>query len=135
MLLSEGEKEPSMLEDIQNCAEVPEWRDNKSDIVRDTFQFFVEGGGVFDMLDRVRAESVLELIWREWKFVDAVDHNKVGNVSVFDDVDIHATTIRFAATDVEIPLSSAVANDSPHNAITEEVEGRKEDDEDCAGDE
>lgn len=135
MLLAEGEKEPAMLEDIENRAEIPEGRDHESDVARDALQFSVEGSRIFDVLDGMGAEGVLELVGGEGKLVDAVDHDQVGNLGMLDDVDIEASSVGSATTDVEIPLLAPVSNDPTHDSVAEEIQGGKENDEGGAEDE
>jgi hypothetical protein len=127
VLLAKSEKKPAMFEDIEDCAEIPEGRDDECDLLGNSLELLVKRGGVFDVLDRVRAEAILELIRRERKLVDAVDHDEVGDLGVLHDIDIDSAPVCLATTDIEIPFLLSVSDDSTHDAVTQEVEGRKKD--------
>lgn len=51
------------------------------------------------------------------------------------DVDIDTASISSAASDVEIPLLSSIADDRAHDAIAEEIESRQENERCREGDE
>jgi hypothetical protein len=127
VLLAKSEKKPAMFEDIEDCAEIPEGRDDECDLLGNSLELLVKRGGVFDVLDRVRAEAILELIRRERKLVDAIDHDEVGDLGVLHDIDIDSAPVCLATTDIEIPFLLSVSDDSTHDAVTQEVEGRKKD--------
>ncbi len=121
VFLAKGEEEPSVLENIEDRTEVPERWNDEGHLLRDAAEFLEESGGIFDVLDRVRAESVLELVGGEGEMVDVIHDDKVINIGVFDDIDVDATTVRLAATDIEIPRFATVSNDPAHDSIAQKI--------------
>lgn len=121
VFLSKGEEEPAVLENIEDRAEVPERWNDEGDLLGDAAEFLEESGGIFDVLDRVRAESVLELVSGEGEMVDVIHDDKVVDIGVFNDIDVDATAVRFAATDIEIPRFATVSNDPAHDSIAQKI--------------
>jgi hypothetical protein len=127
VLLSKSEKHPAMLKDVADRAQIPEGRYDEGDLApRDAVQLAEKGVGIFDVLDGMGAEGVLEFPRRKWKRVDIVHHDEPGNIRVIDDVDIDSASIRFSAADIEIPLLPPPSNDTAHDTITEKIECRQE---------
>jgi hypothetical protein len=98
-------------------------------------EFLVKGCRVFDVLDRVGAEGVLELVGRKGQFVDAVDDDEVRDIGMFHDVYIDTPSVGLSTADVEIPFLLPVSNDPSHDSVAEEIESREQDDERRGGDE
>jgi hypothetical protein len=129
VLFAEGEEESAMLKDIKRRAQVPERRHDEGDFAGDAPEFFKKRRGILDVLDRVRAEGVLELAGRKGKMVDIIDDDEVRHVGVFDDIDIDPATIGLSAADVEVPDGAPPPDDPAHDAVAEPVEGGKNEDE------
>ena len=122
MLLPEGEKEPAMLEHVQDRAEIPERRHNEGDFFRNALEFLIERRRVLDVFDRVRAEGIFELAGRKGKVVDVIDDDEVRHFGVFDDIDIDAASIGLPAADIEVPDIAPSPDDPAHDAVAEPVE-------------
>jgi hypothetical protein len=81
------------------------------------------------MFDRVGTEGVLELVRGKGEVIDVIDHDEVRDLGVFYDVHVDAAAVGLAAADIQVPDSTAAADDSPENAVTEEIEDREQGDE------
>ena len=55
MFFAKSKEEVAVFENIENGAEIPEWRHDEGDLTRDAAEFFVESGRILDVLDGVRA--------------------------------------------------------------------------------
>jgi len=125
VFFAEGQEEGSVLENIQGRAEVPERRHDEGDLAGDASELFKKSDRILDVFDRVRAEGVLELAGGKRKVVDIIHDYEVGDIGVFDDIDINAAPIGFPAADVEVPDGAPPADDPAHDAVTELVESGK----------
>lgn len=121
-----GQKNPAMLENIQNPGEIPKGRKDDRDLFSDPGQFLVKSNWIFHMLKSVRTENGPELMILKRQRINRIDQNKIGQFRVMDNVRVDAAAIRLAATDVEIPLPSP-KDAFLENAIAQEIEGLGED--------
>lgn len=122
VLFAESEKHPAVFENIEDSTEIPQRGDDESDIAGcDALHLVKKCLRIVDMLNGVGAEGVLELVRGEGQVADVIYDDKVRNVGVVYDIDIHAAAVGFSAADVEIPFLSAAPDDPAHDSVAEKI--------------
>ena len=99
----EAQEDPAMLEDIQDGRDIPKGGDEERDLPAHPPQFGKKPVRILHMLDRMGTKDRSELPVPKGQTGEIADPDKSRDRRMAGDVGIDASSVGFAAADVQIP--------------------------------